>query len=193
VRVRPGASVPGPGGPAGGDKLEGKTKTPRGRPARPRKGPRPAERPEPPGAAEMAAAAARAADGRKAEDILVLDLRGRSQCADYFVIVTGKVEAQLTAIVRAVQESLAALGARALGLGESAGLGGWSLLDYGPVVVHAFVPEVRNYYDLELLWGDAPRLKWWEDSAQPPATAPAEAGGTGPVPPAGAAPAAPEA
>jgi ribosome-associated protein len=115
----------------------------------------------------MAVAAARAADGRKGEDILVLDLRGRSQCADYFVIVTGKVEAQLGAIVRAVQESLAGLGVRPMGLGEAAGLGGWALLDYGPVVVHAFVPEVRNYYDLELLWGDAPRVKWWDGDAAP--------------------------
>jgi ribosome-associated protein len=109
----------------------------------------------------MALAAAWAADGRNGEDILVLDLRGRSQCADYFVIVTGRVEAQLAAIVTAAQEALAGLGCRALGRGESVAAGGWALLDYGPVVVHAFTPEVRNYYDLELLWGDAPRLEWW--------------------------------
>jgi ribosome-associated protein len=113
----------------------------------------------------MALAAARAADEKKGEDILVLDLRGRSQCADFFVIVTGRVEAHLSAIVKGTQEALAALGARALGRGESAGSSGWALLDYGPVVVHAFVPEIRNYYDLELLWGDAPRLAWWEGLA----------------------------
>jgi ribosome-associated protein len=109
----------------------------------------------------MALAAARAADGKNGEDILVLDLRGRSQCAEFFVVVTGRVEAHLSAIVKGTQEALAEMGSRPLGRGESAGSGGWALLDYGPVVVHAFVPEVRDYYDLELLWGDAPRLDWY--------------------------------
>ncbi len=113
----------------------------------------------------MAAAAARAADDRKAEDILVLDLRGRSQVADFFVIVTGQVEAQLSAIVKAAQEAMAALGARPLGRAEAVAAGGWALLDYGPVVVHAFTPEVRDYYDLELLWGDAPRVEWKAEKA----------------------------
>ena len=108
----------------------------------------------------MARAAARAVDNRLGEDILVLDLRGHSQVADFFVIATGKVEAHLEAIVRAVAERLAELGCRPLTPRQSVNAGGWALMDYGPVVVHAFTPELRNYYDLELLWGDAPRVEW---------------------------------
>jgi ribosome-associated protein len=108
----------------------------------------------------MAAAAARAADEKLGENILVLDLRGHSQVADFFVIVTGRVEAHLAAMVRAVAERLAGLGCRPLSPRQSVNAGGWALMDYGPVVLHAFTPELRNYYDLELLWGDAPRIDW---------------------------------
>lgn len=107
-------------------------------------------------------AAARAADDRLGQDILVLGLAGRSQCADFFVLVTGRVEPQLSAIAKGVAEALAKLGCRPLSRTESDGASGWALMDYGPVVVHAFIPELRNYYDLELLWGDAPRIEWWE-------------------------------
>ena len=120
---------------------------------------------------EMAVAAARAADERKGEDVLILDLRGRSPVADFFVIVSGKVEAHLASIGAAVAERLAALGCRPLSMRESAGLGGWALMDYGPVVVHAFLPEVRAYYDLDLLWGDVPRVKWQEPGGAAPAGA----------------------
>jgi len=110
----------------------------------------------------MAVAAARAAEAKLGEDLLVLDLRGHSQVADYFVIVTGKVEPQLAAIVREVAGRLAALGCRPLSGRSSVAGGGWALMDYGPVVIHAFIPEVRAYYDLELLWGDAPKVEWRE-------------------------------
>ena len=76
------------------------------------------------------------------------------------MIATGQVEAHLKAIVGAIQETCAGMGVRALSRGEAAAATGWALLDLGPVVVHAFTPELRNYYDLELLWGDAPRLEW---------------------------------
>ncbi len=127
-----------------------------------RKAPRPAEREAPPDIQEMALAAARAADAKLGEDIVVLDLRGRSQVADFFVIVTGKVEQQLAAIVREIGERLAALGCRPLSGRASTAGGGWALMDYGAIVVHAFTPEVRGYYDLELLWGDASRVEWRE-------------------------------
>ena len=55
---------------------------------------------------------------------------------------------------------MAALGAKPLGRAEAVTAGGWALLDYGAVVVHAFTPEIRDYYDLELLWGDAPHVEW---------------------------------
>ena len=130
-----------------------------------RKPPRPAERGGLATSREMALTAARAADAKLGEDILVLDLAGRSQVADYFVIVTGKVEQQLAAIFREIAERLAGLGCRPLSGRSGATGGGWALMDYGPVVVHAFTPEVRGYYDLELLWGDAPRVQWREGQA----------------------------
>jgi ribosome-associated protein len=125
-----------------------------------RKPPRAAPRAELIGVEEMAIAAARAAEAKLGDDIQILDLRGRSQVADYFVIVTGKVDPQLAAIVREVAGRLAALGCRPLSGRSSVAGGGWALMDYGPVVIHAFTPEVRAYYDLELLWGDAPRVEW---------------------------------
>ena len=131
-----------------------------------RKPPRPAEREGQATAREMALAAARAADARLGEEVLVLDLQGRSQVTDYFVIVTGKVEQQLAAIFREIAGRLAELGCRPLSGRTGASGGGWALMDYGPVVIHAFTPEVRGYYDLELLWGDAPRVEWREGAAQ---------------------------
>ena len=125
---------------------------------------------------EMAKDAARAADARRGEAVLILDLRGRSQVADFFLLVTGKVEPQLAAIVEAVAERLAGLGCRPLGPRAAIYGGGWAVMDYGPLVIHAFTPEVRNYYDLELLWGDAPRIEWREDGGSPQ---PADAGPAG--------------
>jgi ribosome-associated protein len=127
-----------------------------------RKPPRPVEREAPAEVIDMAIAAARAADARLGEDIVVLDLHGRSQVTDYFVIVTGKVDQQLAAIGREIADRLAALGCRTLSGRMAVAGGGWALMDYGAVVVHAFTPEVRNYYDLDLLWGDAPRVEWRE-------------------------------
>ena len=112
----------------------------------------------------MAVAAARAVEARKGQDIMVLDLRGRSQVADFFVLATGRVDAHLTALCRAVAEALAGIGCRALSRGEAVTASGWALLDYGPLVVHAFTPELRGYYDMELLWGDCPRVDWEESS-----------------------------
>jgi ribosome-associated protein len=129
-------------------------------PGRVRKGPRVIKRTDQVAPGDMAVALARAAEDRKAEDIVVLDLRGRSQCADYFVLATGSVQAHLDAVVRAAQETLAAMGERAIGRGEAAGSSGWALLDCAAVILHVFTPEVRNYYDMELLWGDAPRIEW---------------------------------
>lgn len=114
---------------------------------------------------DLAVAAARAIDEKMGADIQILDLRGRSQVADFFVVATGKVQAHLAAMGRAAVERMAGLGVRPLSLRESAGSAGWVLMDYGPVVVHAFLPELRAYYDLELLWGDAPRIEWQEPAA----------------------------
>jgi len=105
----------------------------------------------------FALAAARVAAERHCTEIVVLDLRGKSPATDYFVIVTGTSDRQM----RTVSDEISAA-ARELGLQRfgRAGYehGRWILLDYVDVVIHIFDAEYREYYDLELLWGDAERL-----------------------------------
>jgi ribosome-associated protein len=94
-------------------------------------------------------------EDRKGEDILLLDLRGVSIIADFFVICSAPTQRQL----KAIAEVIAAETKKAHGLlpyhveGEAAH--GWVLIDYSAVVIHAFSPEKRGYYDLEGLWRDA--------------------------------------
>jgi len=99
------------------------------------------------------------ADELKAEDILVLDLRKLTQITDYFVLATAGSERQLRAIAERVHRDLKAQGAACLGV-EGEATGGWVLLDYVEVVIHVFSREARDFYQLEMLWGDAPRVPW---------------------------------
>ncbi|MDX6727314.1 MAG: ribosome-associated protein [Baekduia sp.] len=102
-------------------------------------------------------AASYAAD-KKAIDIRVLDLRGVSSYTDFFVVCSGNSDRQSKAIHDAIHEGLKKdhrqLPRRVEGVGESR----WILMDYFDIVVHIFVPEVREFYRLEQLWGDVPRL-----------------------------------
>ncbi len=128
---------------------------------------------------QLAIEAARIAHDRHGEDVVVLDLRGISPVADYFVIFTGTSERQMSAVADEIAETAARSGHKAIhvaGLGSnqparrssggggpahrSLGGGGWILLDFFDVVVHVFDDEHRKYYDLELIWGDAPRIRW---------------------------------
>jgi len=99
------------------------------------------------------------ADNKKAEDIAVLDVREISSITDYFVIVSGTSEPHLRAISDEIVVKLQeehGLGPRAVdGTLQAA----WLVLDYFDVIVHIMRSEVRQHYDLEGLWGDAPRLK----------------------------------
>lgn len=104
-----------------------------------------------------ARAAVEAALDRKAEEPVILDVRGLSGVADYFVVVSADSERQAAAIADAVDEKVTAAGGERLGV-EGRGGGGWVLLDFGSVVVHVFSPETRRFYDLEGLWADAPRV-----------------------------------
>ena len=107
----------------------------------------------------LARVCARTAEEKKASDILILDLRKLTHITDFFVIACGTNPRQLQAISSAVLEEMAERGVRAIGV-HGEGEARWVLHDYGSVVVHLFDPEWRNLYDLELLWGDAPRLEW---------------------------------
>lgn len=108
---------------------------------------------------EIAAFAARTAEDKKGTEIVVYDLRGLSDVADYFVIATAHSRAQSRAISETISRELKATGLHALG--REGGEGGqWVLLDYGACVVHLFSPALREYYALESLWGDAPKVDW---------------------------------
>ncbi len=104
-----------------------------------------------------ALAIAQAGLSKKAADVTVLDVRGLTSYADYFVLMTAESEPQASAIADAVDEELSRLGAPRLGVEGQAG-GRWVLIDCGDVVAHVFNPEARLFYDLEGLWADAPRL-----------------------------------
>jgi ribosome-associated protein len=126
--------------------------------------PTPAAPPAPPkprapvdeGQVRALAAVAAGAD-KKAENPLVLDVRGLSGVADYFVVLSADSDRQAAAVADAVDERLTALGAQRLGAEGRSG-GGWVLLDFGDVVVHVMSPDARGFYDLEGLWADAPRV-----------------------------------
>ena len=107
---------------------------------------------------EVALAAARAADEKKATDILVQDVRELVSITDYFVIVTASNARQVEAIIDEIEEALRENLQVKPNHTEESRDGSWSLLDYGDVVVHVFMPEAREYYRLEELWNDAPVL-----------------------------------
>jgi ribosome-associated protein len=96
-----------------------------------------------------------AAEDRKAVDLKVLHLGQISDFTEYFVLCSGTSERQVQAIADAVEERLRAEGVRPLHV-EGYNRGQWVLLDYGDLVVHIFQEEIRRFYALERLWGDAP-------------------------------------
>ena len=89
---------------------------------------------------------------------MVLDLRGLSDVTDAFVICHGSSERQTGAIADGIEERLRESCGRRPGHVEGRRAGGWILMDYLDFVVHVFTRETRDYYGLERLWGDAPRL-----------------------------------
>jgi ribosome-associated protein len=162
------ARKPGRAGPA-----RKKAPTPRRAPARkpPRKPPReqpapavPVPAPAPaPAAPEVdearptAMAIAAAALDKKAEDVTVLDVRGLTSYADYFVVMTADSDRQAGAIADHVEQTMKAKGVSKVGV-EGYESGRWILVDYGDVVAHVMNRESRGFYDLEGLWADAPRF-----------------------------------
>jgi len=99
------------------------------------------------------------ADNKKAEDIVILDVRELSSVTDYFVIAAGTSEPHLRAIVDEITGRLRedqGLRPKAIdGTSQAA----WVVMDYFDVIVHVMRADVRERYDLETLWGDAPRVK----------------------------------
>ncbi len=106
----------------------------------------------------LARLAVAAAADKKAEDIVLLDLRLLSSVTDYFIIATGGVGKQLDAIGENIKDVLKrndrALHSKVHGSSDS----GWVLMDFGDMVIHLFTPGRRTFYDLEGLWSKAPVL-----------------------------------
>ncbi len=100
-----------------------------------------------------------AALDKKAENVAVLDLRGRCDFTDYFVICHGTSSRQVLAIAEAVEDRLAKTLRLEPGHVEGRRTGEWILLDYLDFIVHVFLDEKRAFYGLERLWGDARRLE----------------------------------
>jgi ribosome-associated protein len=107
----------------------------------------------------MALLAARIAREKKGQDVIILDLRLISVIADYFVVASGATTTQVQALARHIEEGLHDRGMKPRRR-EGWHHARWILLDYGTVVVHAFLEEVRRFYDLERLWGDAEVVNW---------------------------------
>lgn len=102
---------------------------------------------------------------RKAEAPVALDVREVASFADTFVLLSGRSDRQVRSIADFIARTLKNHGDRPLGV-EGLDEGRWVLMDCADVVVHVFVPEAREHYDLERLWSDAPALEL--DGVEPP-------------------------
>jgi ribosome-associated protein len=99
------------------------------------------------------------ADSKKAEDVLVLDMRGLVAYTDFLAICTARNERQAKAIVDEVRLQVKREAGLLPGGVDGGGDAGWTILDYLDCVLHVFTPEARERYALEELWRDAPRLE----------------------------------
>ncbi len=110
-------------------------------------------------ARQFAIEVARIIHDNKCGDVTALDLRGISPVTDFVLIGTGTSDRQMRAVADLVIEYGKKVGQRPYGFCgyDSAA---WIIVDYVDVVLHVFAKPYRNYYDLELLWGDAPRVEW---------------------------------
>jgi ribosome-associated protein len=91
-------------------------------------------------------------DADKAEDIIAIDLTGKSSIADYMVIASGRSARQLASMAQHLDEKLTKAGISRVNV-EGMTQGEWVLLDGGDVIVHLFKPEIRRFYNLEKMWG----------------------------------------
>jgi ribosome-associated protein len=103
---------------------------------------------------DLAKVAVKAAEEKKAERVVVMDIRQLSVIADYFIICHGNNERQVQAIVNEIRDQVHKHGYTVKGI-EGLDNGRWVLIDLGDVVVHVFHKEERDFYNLERLWGDA--------------------------------------
>ena len=98
-----------------------------------------------------------ALDANKAQDVIVLDVRGLCEATDYFVIASGTSDTHVRALAERVIEEMGKAGHRPHHV-EGLSSGRWVLLDFVDLVVHVFHPTLRQFYQLERLWADAPAV-----------------------------------
>lgn len=110
-------------------------------------------------AKELAIMAAKTANELNCKDIMVLDLQGKSPATSFYVIATGTSDRQMRTVADEISEGARELGHQRFGRAgyEQAK---WILLDYVDVVVHIFSNDYREFYNLEMLWGDAEKINW---------------------------------
>lgn len=106
---------------------------------------------------EKLAAIVRIIDGKKAKNIAALDVEEKTIIAAYFVICTAANAPQMKAIADEAAEQMAALGCDAPRI-EGKSESGWILADFGGIILHIFTSRAREFYDLERLWTEAPRV-----------------------------------
>jgi ribosome-associated protein len=107
--------------------------------------------------AEHARRAATLCVDNKAQDVVLLDLHGVTDMADYFVVATGTSDTHVRSVAQHVVEEMARAGLKAYHI-EGSDTGRWVLVDFVDFVVHVFHPSMRSYYQIERLWGDAPAV-----------------------------------
>jgi ribosome-associated protein len=102
---------------------------------------------------------------KKAENVVILDLEDKSSVADFFVVASGFSDRQVVAIAQHVSDELRREGNKTLSE-EGLADGRWALIDFGSVIVHVFQDHLRDFYNLEMLWSDAPRIRV-QDTSNP--------------------------
>lgn len=127
--------------------------------ASPRNVPREKDQSQPLPTLRKAKTAALVADEQKAENIVVLDVRGVCNFTDYFVIASCASSVQIKAVANKIETVLREKEERPVSSADR-NASSWVILDCGDVVIHLFHPEARNYYRLESLWADAKKVRW---------------------------------
>ncbi|HKS15745.1 MAG TPA: ribosome silencing factor [Planctomycetota bacterium] len=123
---------------------------------------------------QLAVESARIADGKKASEIVILDLRRLNAITDFFVLCSAQNDRQSRAIAEEVAYQMKRKGLRAFGIEGDRGAP-WILEDFGDFVLHVFRESHRRFYDLESLWADAPLVGWEKKARRNGKTKAAEA------------------
>lgn len=121
----------------------------------------------------LAVNAARLAEDRNCEDVLVLDLREFSAVTEYFVIATGTSDRQMASVCNELERMGKTIGQKVYRV-AGRDKADWIVLDFVDVVVHLFNASLRDFYDLELIWGEADRVDWRKEHGTPRLADPGE-------------------